>query len=34
VMRSLHAALTMEAAPTSNGDTARKILLAALAKMR
>ena len=34
IMRSLHAALTMEASPTSNGDTARKILLAALAKMR
>ena len=34
IMRSLHAALTMEASPTSNGDTARKIVLAALAKMR
>jgi hypothetical protein len=34
VMRSLHAALSMEASPTSNGDTARKALLAGLAKMR
>ena len=34
VMRSLHAALAMEASPTSNGDTARKTVLAGLAKMR
>jgi hypothetical protein len=34
VMRSLYAALSMEASPTSNGDTARKALLAGLAKMR
>jgi len=34
VMRSLHAALSMEASPTSTGDAARKTLLAALAKMR
>jgi hypothetical protein len=34
VMRSLHAALAMEAAPTPTGEAARKVLLAALAKMR
>ena len=34
IMRSLHAALTMEVKPTPNGDTARQILLATLAKMR
>jgi hypothetical protein len=34
VLRSLHAALSMEAAPTSAGDTARTKLLAGLAKMR
>jgi uncharacterized protein DUF2785 len=34
VMASLHAALSMETNPTSNGDTARKVILAALAKMR
>ena len=34
VMRSLHAALSMEAAPTPAGDEARTILVAALAKMR
>jgi hypothetical protein len=34
VMRSLHAALSMEASPTSTGEAARKTLLAALAKMR
>ena len=34
IMRSLQTALAMEATPTSNGDTARKILLAGLAKMR
>lgn len=33
-MRSLHAALSMEAAPTPAGDEARTILVAALAKMR
>jgi hypothetical protein len=34
IMRSLHAALSIEAAPTPNGEEARKILVAALAKMR
>jgi len=34
VMRSLLAALSMEAAPTPVGETARQTLLAALAKMR
>jgi hypothetical protein len=34
VMRSLSAALAMEAAPTPSGEAARRILLAALAKMR
>jgi Protein of unknown function (DUF2785) len=34
VMRSLHAALAMEAAPTANGTAAAKTVLAALAKMR
>lgn len=34
VMRSLHAALAMEASPTPSGEAARKTLLAALAKMR
>ena len=34
VMRSLHAALSMEASPTPNGTAAEKILLAGLAKMR
>lgn len=34
VMRSLHAALSMEASPTPVGESARKVLLAALAKMR
>jgi hypothetical protein len=34
VLRSLHAALSMEATPTPNGDTARRVVLAALAKMR
>ena len=34
VMRSLHAALAMDAAPTANGDAARQALVAALAKMR
>lgn len=34
VMRSLHTALAMEAKPTSSGDSARQIVLAALAKMR
>jgi DNA-binding beta-propeller fold protein YncE len=33
-MRSLHAALSMDAAPTATGDAARQALLAALAKMR
>jgi Protein of unknown function (DUF2785) len=34
VMRSLHAALSMETAPTPAGDAARQTLIAALAKMR
>ena len=34
VMRSLHAALAMEARPTPTGDGARQIVLAGLAKMR
>jgi hypothetical protein len=34
VMRSLYTALSMDVTPTSNGDTARKTLLAALARMR
>ena len=34
VMRSLHAALSMETAPTAAGDAARQTLIAALAKMR
>jgi len=34
VMRSLHAALSMETAPTATGETARQALLSALAKMR
>ena len=34
IMRSLHAALSMETAPTPNGDAARTTLIAALAKMR
>jgi hypothetical protein len=34
VMRSLHAALSMESAPTPTGDAARQTLIAALAKMR
>jgi hypothetical protein len=34
VMRSLHAALSMDAAPTATGDAARAALLAALTKMR
>jgi Protein of unknown function (DUF2785) len=34
VMRSLHAALSMEASPTPNGTAAAKTVLAALAKMR
>jgi hypothetical protein len=34
VMRSLHAALSMESAPTDTGTTAAKIVLAALARMR
>ncbi|HEX3646028.1 MAG TPA: DUF2785 domain-containing protein [Vicinamibacterales bacterium] len=34
VMRSLYAALAMEAAPTPSGEAARAILLAALATMR
>ena len=34
VMRSLHAALSMEASPTPNGTAAEKILLTGLAKMR
>ena len=34
VMRSLHAALSMEASPTPAGTAAEKILLAGLAKMR
>ena len=34
VMRSLHAALSMETAPTPSGEAARQTLVAALAKMR
>jgi hypothetical protein len=34
VMRSLHAALSMDATPTPTGETARQALLSALAKMR
>jgi hypothetical protein len=34
VMRSLHSALSMEARPTPAGDSARQIVLAALARMR
>jgi len=34
VMRSLHAALAMEASPTEKGTAARQVVLAALAKMR
>jgi hypothetical protein len=34
VMRSLHAALSMETAPTATGEAARQTLLSALAKMR
>ena len=34
VMRSLHAALSMETAPTPAGEAARQTLVAALAKMR
>jgi len=34
VMRSLHAALSMEASPTPQGEAARKALLGALAKTR
>ncbi|MGE3889684.1 MAG: DUF2785 domain-containing protein [Vicinamibacterales bacterium] len=34
VMRSLHAALSMEASPTPAGEAARTALAAALAKMR
>lgn len=34
VMRSLHAALSMDANPTPTGDAARQALVAALAKMR
>jgi len=34
VMRSLHAALSMETTPTPTGDAARQALVAALAKMR
>jgi hypothetical protein len=34
VMRGLHAALSMEANPTSAGDSAKKAVLAGLAKMR
>jgi hypothetical protein len=34
VMRSLHAALSMESAPTPTGEAARQSLIAALAKMR
>jgi hypothetical protein len=33
-MRSLHASLSMDTAPTPHGDAARQTLLAALAKMR
>ena len=34
VMRSLHAALSMDATPTPSGAAAAKTLVAALAKMR
>jgi len=34
VMRSLHAALTMESSPTPSGTAAAKTVLAALAKIR
>jgi hypothetical protein len=34
VMRSLHAALSMDASPTATGEAARQALLSALAKMR
>ena len=34
VMRSLHAALSIDAMPTSTGDAARQALITALAKMR
>jgi hypothetical protein len=34
VMRSLHTALSMDAAPTATGEAARQSLLSALAKMR
>jgi uncharacterized protein DUF2785 len=34
VMRSLHAALSMDASPTPTGEAARQTLVAALAKMR
>lgn len=34
VMRSLHAALSIDAAPTATGDAARQTVLSALAKMR
>jgi hypothetical protein len=34
VMRSLHAALSMDATPSLTGDAARKILIGALVKMR
>jgi hypothetical protein len=34
VMRSLHAALSMETSPTATGEVARKTLVTALAKMR
>jgi hypothetical protein len=34
VMRSLLAALTIEASPTPAGEAARKTLIAALAKVR
>ena len=34
VLRSLHAALSMDAAPTAKGDAARQALITALAKMR
>jgi hypothetical protein len=34
VMRSLHAALAMESAPTPSGEAARQTIVAALAKMR
>jgi hypothetical protein len=34
VLRSLHAALAMEASPTEKGTAARQAVLAALGKMR